>query len=89
VDTGISVFILPLSSHFNHMSDEAISKPPEHENIKEKPQEQPGRNPWGFRIRLFFALVLPIFMETLDYTIVATAQPHIAVSILHQIPGLN
>jgi hypothetical protein len=63
------------------MPDEAISKPPEHENIKEKPQEQPGRNPWGFRIRLFFALVLPIFMETLDYTIVATAQPHIAVSI--------
>ena len=33
----------------------------------------------AYRIRLLVALFLPVFLETLDYTVVATAQPHIAV----------
>ncbi|KZS91828.1 MFS general substrate transporter [Sistotremastrum niveocremeum HHB9708] len=33
---------------------------------------------WGYRLRLMGALAIPVFLETLDYTVVATAQPHIA-----------
>ncbi|KAJ6455690.1 major facilitator superfamily domain-containing protein [Mycena sanguinolenta] len=33
---------------------------------------------WKWRISLMAALFLPIFLETLDYTVVATAQPRIA-----------
>lgn len=36
---------------------------------------------WNFRFRLMGSLAIPIFLETLDYTVVATAQPHIAVSL--------
>ncbi|KIJ28884.1 hypothetical protein M422DRAFT_189144 [Sphaerobolus stellatus SS14] len=33
---------------------------------------------WSYRIKLALSLALPVFLETLDYTVVATAQPHIA-----------
>ncbi|KZS91830.1 MFS general substrate transporter [Sistotremastrum niveocremeum HHB9708] len=33
---------------------------------------------WKFMLRLALALAFPIFLEVLDYTVVATAQPHIA-----------
>ncbi|GJJ08984.1 hypothetical protein Clacol_003205 [Clathrus columnatus] len=32
----------------------------------------------SYQIRLSVALALPVFLDTLDYTVVATAQPHIA-----------
>ncbi|KZT37965.1 MFS general substrate transporter [Sistotremastrum suecicum HHB10207 ss-3] len=45
------------------------------------PQDAPYTGSgWPFRIRLMAALAIPIFLETLDYTVVATAQPHIASS---------
>ncbi|KIJ37995.1 hypothetical protein M422DRAFT_60884 [Sphaerobolus stellatus SS14] len=33
---------------------------------------------WPYRIKLALSLALPVFLETLNYTVVATAQPHIA-----------
>jgi hypothetical protein len=53
-------------------------EPAKEKNAKE---QERGKTSWGFRLRLFLALVLPVFLETLDYTVVATAQPHIAVCI--------
>ncbi|KAG8854886.1 hypothetical protein FRB96_007286 [Tulasnella sp. 330] len=37
-----------------------------------------GHSKWGIRTRLMLGLLLPTYLETLDYTVVATAQPHIA-----------
>ena len=33
---------------------------------------------WTYRISLMLGLFIPVFLETIDYTVVATAQPHIA-----------
>ena len=33
---------------------------------------------WKYRLSLLAGLLVPVFLETLDYTVVATAQPHIA-----------
>ncbi|KIO33678.1 hypothetical protein M407DRAFT_231873 [Tulasnella calospora MUT 4182] len=42
-------------------------------------QRQPSDyGKWNTRIRLMLCLVIPTYLETLDYTVVATAQPHIA-----------
>ncbi|KZS91099.1 MFS general substrate transporter [Sistotremastrum niveocremeum HHB9708] len=49
--------------------------------VCEASNDAPPINPytgWNFRLRLMAALAIPIFLETLDYTVVATAQPHIA-----------
>ncbi|KAH7102684.1 major facilitator superfamily domain-containing protein [Auriculariales sp. MPI-PUGE-AT-0066] len=45
--------------------------------------KDPGYDPalnvgWKWYLRLFVALVFPVLLECLDYTVVATAQPHIA-----------
>ncbi|ESK97112.1 mfs multidrug transporter [Moniliophthora roreri MCA 2997] len=41
-------------------------------------QNPEQRREWIFRIKLAIALAVPIFLETLDYTVVATAQTEIA-----------
>ncbi|KAI0064675.1 MFS general substrate transporter [Artomyces pyxidatus] len=38
----------------------------------------PAERDIGYRAILTIALIIPVLLETLDYTIVATAQPHIA-----------
>lgn len=43
---------------------------------KQTPPNAYGK--WNIRIRLMLCLIIPTFLETLDYTVVATAQPHIA-----------
>ncbi|KAF8212355.1 major facilitator superfamily domain-containing protein [Mycena galopus ATCC 62051] len=44
------------------------------------PQAKPAqkKTDWKWRLSLSAALFIPIFLETLDYTVVATAQPRIA-----------
>ncbi|KAG8948255.1 hypothetical protein FRC04_009893 [Tulasnella sp. 424] len=37
-----------------------------------------GYGRWNIRIRMMLCLVIPTYLDTLDYTVVATAQPHIA-----------
>ncbi|KAG8949426.1 hypothetical protein FRC00_008142, partial [Tulasnella sp. 408] len=44
----------------------------------EKQWPPQGYGMWNIRIRLMLCLLLPTYLETLDYTVVATAQPHIA-----------
>ncbi|KIO19823.1 hypothetical protein M407DRAFT_222140 [Tulasnella calospora MUT 4182] len=44
----------------------------------EKQWPPQGYGVWNIRIRLMLCLLLPTYLETLDYTVVATAQPHIA-----------
>ncbi|KAH7927142.1 MFS general substrate transporter [Leucogyrophana mollusca] len=38
----------------------------------------PAPSTFWFKVRLMAALFIPVFLETLDYTVVATAQTHIA-----------
>ncbi|KAG8941281.1 hypothetical protein FRC04_004643 [Tulasnella sp. 424] len=45
---------------------------------QEKQWPPQGYGKWNIRIRLMLCLLLPTYLETLDYTVVATAQPHIA-----------
>ncbi|KIO19830.1 hypothetical protein M407DRAFT_222177 [Tulasnella calospora MUT 4182] len=51
-------------------------KPTQIEGGKQWPPQ--GYSKWNIRIRLMVCLLIPTFLETLDYTVVATAQPHIA-----------
>ncbi|KIK75094.1 hypothetical protein PAXRUDRAFT_19288 [Paxillus rubicundulus Ve08.2h10] len=49
------------------------------DNTADQQQPSPAaRSTFWFKVRLMCALLLPVFLETLDYTVVATAQPHIA-----------
>ncbi|KAH7910601.1 major facilitator superfamily domain-containing protein [Hygrophoropsis aurantiaca] len=43
-----------------------------------KPSQAAARSAFWFKIKLIVALLIPVFLETLDYTVVATAQSHIA-----------
>ncbi|CAG7850677.1 SubName: Full=Related to putative multidrug transporter {ECO:0000313/EMBL:CCA69717.1} [Serendipita indica DSM 11827] len=43
-----------------------------------EPRKQSAWQRWKPRLRLSLALLLPVMLETLDYTVVATAQPNIA-----------
>ncbi|KAG9000747.1 hypothetical protein FRB95_009498 [Tulasnella sp. JGI-2019a] len=46
--------------------------------VEKSPNPMTGHSKWGIRVRLMVGLLLPTYLETLDYTVVATAQPHIA-----------
>ncbi|KAI0058080.1 MFS general substrate transporter [Artomyces pyxidatus] len=47
-------------------------------NDPETGRGPPAERGIGYRVILMIALIIPVLLETLDYTIVATAQPHIA-----------
>jgi hypothetical protein len=44
----------------------------------EPQQTKTKKEIWIYRISLLAGLLLPVLLETIDYTVVATAQPHIA-----------
>ncbi|KAK7019671.1 hypothetical protein VNI00_018016 [Paramarasmius palmivorus] len=51
---------------------------------EEKAPRETTSSEWWFRVKLALALAIPIFLETLDYTVVATAQTEIA-SAFHRL----
>ncbi|KAG8922626.1 hypothetical protein FRC01_013799 [Tulasnella sp. 417] len=57
-----------------------IDSPRENETTQQEKERWPptGYGRWNIRIRMMLCLVIPTYLDTLDYTVVATAQPHIA-----------
>lgn len=52
----------------------------ENETTQQEQERWPpaGYGRWNIRIRMMLCLIIPTYLDTLDYTVVATAQPHIA-----------
>ncbi|KAG8899769.1 hypothetical protein FRB99_006452 [Tulasnella sp. 403] len=61
----------------SHKSQDTFNTPP---HTTDAPIGMQKYGKWNIRIRMMLSLVLPTYLETLDYTVVATAQPHIASS---------
>ncbi|KAF9227389.1 MFS general substrate transporter [Gyrodon lividus] len=72
----------PYETTGNHNSQNGIHIIGPRNTADEQSTPQPpsptARSTFWFKVRLMVALLLPVFLETLDYTVVATAQPHIA-----------
>ncbi|KIJ61324.1 hypothetical protein HYDPIDRAFT_116087 [Hydnomerulius pinastri MD-312] len=67
----------------SYSSQGAIEALPNESPSEKPPEERSPTAPaapstFWFKVRLMAALLLPVFLETLDYTVVATAQPQIA-----------
>ena len=54
-----------------------------------QPETASDGHEWVHRIRLILAVGLPVFIETMDYTVVATSQIEIAVSALDRLYTLK
>ncbi|KAI0064182.1 MFS general substrate transporter [Artomyces pyxidatus] len=67
----------PTYASATHVSPTYVAQP-QLRNDLETGRGPPADRGIGYRVILMIALVIPVFLETLDYTIVATAQPHIA-----------
>ena len=51
---------------------------PQTELTSKSPPRKSAKEVWLYRISIAIGLLAPVFLETIDYTVVATAQPHIA-----------
>ncbi|KAF8334316.1 MFS general substrate transporter [Cantharellus anzutake] len=73
-----------MSVHNNYTYSPPITTQPAEQQHMEEEREPRGFRKfwsrWGLLIKLMLALLFPILLETLDYTVVASAQPQIASS---------